>query len=171
MRLCKRFFGLRADVKYLFSYASPINSPHTQSKSTNILEQLETRHIDNNTIIMGDLNGRTKTKEDFIRDKNDKHSPINRTLAYTKDDPLHERQNLDTHHVDEQGKLILALCKNASMRILNGRTRGDYNGNFTRYPSKISDNPSTIDYTLCSTNLIKEIISFSVLPFSGLSDH
>ena len=76
------------DVKYLFSYASPINSPHTLSKSGNIIEELETKHIDSNTIIMGDLNGRTKMDEDFIRDKNDKHSPINRTLVYTKDDPF-----------------------------------------------------------------------------------
>ena len=31
--------------------------------------------------------------------------------------------------------------------------------------------PSVIDYALCSEPLIKEVISFIVLPFTGLSDH
>ena len=51
------------------------------------------------------------------------------------------------------------------------RTPGDLDGNFTRYPRRNNDNPSTIDYALCSTNLIKDIHKFSVLPFTELSDH
>ena len=170
IKLSKTFFGLRTDVKYLFAYASPINSPHTKAKSVNVLEKIETQHIDNDCFLMGDLNGRTKTDEDFVRDKNDKHSPINNVL-YSKDQSQLSRANLDEHVVDEQGKLILALCKNSSMRILNGRTPGDMEGNFTRYPSNLIENPSTIDYALCSETLNKEVSSFSVLPFCGLSDH
>ena len=67
--------------------------------------------------------------------------------------------------------MILTLCKTSALRILNGRTPGDEKGNFTRYPSNIKDNPSTIDYALCSVSMMKEIKSFSVLPFTGLSDH
>ena len=170
--LLKNFFGLRRDTKFLFTYASPINSPHTRAKSGNILELIETRYIDKaSCVIMGDLNGRTKTDEDFVRDKHDKHSPINQMNLYTRDPFPLKRQNMDEHPIDEQGKLILALCKNSELRILNGRTTGDLNGNFTRYPSILNDNPSTIDYTLCGVNIIKDILSFSVLPFNGLSDH
>ena len=78
---------------------------------------------------------------------------------------------MDEHIVDEQGKLILALCKNSGLRILNGRTTGDLKGCLTRYPSKLADNPSTIDYALCSELLTEGVMSFSVLPFNGLSDH
>ena len=120
---------------------------------------------------MGDLNGRTRTDEGFVGYKDDKHSPINNVILYSKDQSQLSRANLDEHVVDEQGKLILALCKNSSMRILNGRTPGDMEGNFTRYPSNLNEKPSTIDYALCSETLIKEVTSFSVLPFCGLSDH
>ena len=170
--LLKNYFGLCKDTKLLFTYASPINSPYTVSKAEHILEKIETRYIDDegNTIIMGDLNGRTKTDDDFVRDKNDKHSPIN-VSYYTKDEILQCRHNLDAHTIDEQGKIILGLCKNSDLRILNGRTPGDENGSFTRYPSNLAENPSTIDYALCSESLIDIVQSFSVLPFTGLSDH
>ena len=58
-----------------------------------------------------------------------------------------------------------------SLRILNGRTPGDTEGNFTRFPSNTHENPSTIDYALCSTDTIEDVKSFAVLPFTGLSDH
>ena len=44
-------------------------------------------------------------------------------------------------------------------------------GNFTRYPSNIRDRPSVIDYSICSVDLMEQIHSFSVLPYTGLSDH
>ena len=119
---------------------------------------------------MGDLNGRTKTGEDFVRDNLDKYSPINNS-SYMKDTEL-TRNNKDQHPIDQQGKIIIELCKSSSLRILNGRTLGDKNGQFTRYPlNKPNENPSTIDYALSGISVINEIFSFSVLPFTELSDH
>ena len=43
----KIFFGLKKDVKYLFTYASPIHSPYTTSRPENILDKIETGYIDN----------------------------------------------------------------------------------------------------------------------------
>ena len=68
-------------------------------------------------------------------------------------------------------KKKLELCKQASYRILNDRTQGDQMGKFTRYPKTLQENPSVIDYCLCSVGLLTQIHSFSVLPFNGLSDH
>ena len=169
--LLKKYFGLANDIKLLFTYASPINSCYTKARTMNILDKIETHFIDggNNFIIMGDLNGRTKIGDDFVTDNLDKHSPIN-VPFYTKDKYIN-RNNQDDHTIDSQGKLILKLCKTSSLRILNGRTAGDNTGHFTRYPSNFCDKPSVIDYALCSVPLLGEIISFSVLPFSGLSDH
>ena len=118
---------------------------------------------------MGDLNGRTKVSEDFVRDNSDDHSPIN-IPSYDKDTYI-DRQNRDTHPIDQQGKRILEMCKNLSIRILNGRTPGDIEGNFTRFPSNIRENPSVIDYALCSTGIVEHVTTFSVLPFTGISDH
>ena len=119
---------------------------------------------------MGDLNGKTKTEDDFVRDSNDEHSPINDIPIYITDSQL-ERKNRDPHPLDEQGKMILELCKSNSLGILNGRTIGDESGTYTRYPKRQSENPSAIDYTLCGEALIPSIFSFSVLPYTELSDH
>ena len=169
--LLKNFFGLRNDIKLLFTYASPINSCYTKARATNILDKIETHFIDggNNFIVIGDLNGRTKLGDDFVRDNSDNYSPIN-VPFYTKDTCLN-RKNLDNHTIDQQGKLILNVCKSSALRILNGRTPGDMSGKFTRYPMNLADNPSVIDYALCSESLLKEITSFLVLPFNGMSDH
>ena len=78
---------------------------------------------------------------------------------------------MDKNPIDQQGKKILELCKYSSFRILNGRVRGDTSGKFTRYPLNTRDSPSLIDYALCTPSLMNDIYSFSVLPFTGLSDH
>ena len=78
---------------------------------------------------------------------------------------------MDPHPLDQQGKRILEICKNMSLRILNGRVKGDENGKFTRYPKHSRENPSTIDYALCSTDTLQDVCKFLILPFTGLSDH
>ena len=167
----KSFFNLKDDRHLLFTYASPINSCYTKFRSGNILEKIETKEADYQSIlVMGDLNGRTKTGDDFVRDRSDKYSPIN-TPIYKKDTELN-RNNMDEHPIDKQGKLILDLCKTTGLKILNGRIIGDSKGQFTRFPlHKNTDKPSTIDYVLCGPSLMNEVFSFSILPFSELSDH
>ena len=152
VKLLKNFFGLSKDIKLLFTYASPINSCYTKARTKNILDKIETHFIDggHNFIVIGDLNGRTKLGEDFVRDNADNYSPINAPF-YTKDTYL-KRQNQDEHNIDCQGKLILNTCKSSALRILNGRTPGDMEGRFTRYPMNLADKPSVIDYALYVVN-------------------
>lgn len=170
LKLSKSFFGLQNDINLIFSYASPIDSSYTKSKPTNILDKIECQYAPFSTIVMGDLNGRTRIEKDYVDDQTDSHSPINDIDTYSKD-IAEKRANMDNHAVDEQGKLILELCKSTGLRILNGRTTGDDKGKLTRYPANTTDNPSTIDYALCDKNIIDSILSFLVLPYNGLSDH
>ena len=123
--LLKNFFGSKQDKKILFAYASPLNSCYTKSRSVNILDKIETELVDGDSkyIIMDDLNGKTKSGDDFVTDNSDDHSPIN--IPFYNKDAYIGRQNRDTHPIDQQGKRILELCKNLSVRILNGRTPGD----------------------------------------------
>ena len=169
--LLKKYFCLHADIKLIFAYASPITSCYTKARTENVIDTIERKTLNagGNCLIMGDLNGRTKLGEDFVRDENDEHSPIN-SVCYTKDEHA-GRANMDRTPIDRQGKKILELCKYSSYRILNGRVKGDKTGKFTRYPSNLRDDPSLIDYALCNTTLMNNIHSFSVLPFTGLSDH
>ena len=170
--LDRGFFGLTKRIKILFTYASPLSSSYTKSRTGTVLEKIETYIVDgrNSVLVMGDLNGRTRTEEDFVRDNSDKHSPITNIPFYTTDSEM-TRKNRDNHAIDEQGKKILEICKSNSLRILNGRTMGDEFGTFTRYPKRKFENPSVIDYTLCGEALIPSIFSFSVLPYTELSDH
>ena len=106
--LHKKPFNLKEDKRIIFTYASPLNSSYTKSRSKTVLEKIET-YIDDGRysfLVMGDLNGRTKREEDFIRDSADKHSPIGDIPGYITDTQM-ERNNRDTHAIDEQGKTIL----------------------------------------------------------------
>ena len=57
------------------------------------------------------------------------------------------------------------------MRILNGRTRGDRYGRFTRYPLAIRESPSTLDYVIADMEIRNSIMSFMVMSNLGVSDH
>ena len=169
--LNKKPFNFDADKSIVFLYASPFNSSYTKSRETNVLEKFRTKDACClNTLVMGDLNGRTKQGEDFVRDEEDKHCPADSPIYFR--DSIFNRHNKDPTPIDQQGKLILEMCKSTGLRILNGRTFGDSIGNFTRYPlHKSNEKPSSIDYALCGHSLISDIYSFSVLPFTPLSDH
>ena len=103
-------------------------------------------------------------------DKDDEHSPIVDIPTYIGDTPL-KRNNYDKHSVDKQGESLLDICRNSQMRILNGRTKGDRFGRFTRYPMAIRESPSTLDYVIVDLDMLKEVKYFLVLSNLGLSDH
>ena len=170
--LKKDFFDLTEDIIVWFVYASPTNSPYNKGKDSifHRLEMLMTLH-GNHQIIMGDLNGRTSTDEDFIQEEYDTHSPIKDIEGYVLDTPSPRRNNDDPSPTDTHGKLILNVCKNLQMRILNGRSSGDRWGVPTRYPVNRKEKPSVIDYGICSASLLSRINSFHVLPYTILSDH
>ena len=65
IKLLKSYFGLKQDVKIVFTYASPINSRYTKSRTVDILDKIESDLEGRYSIIMGDLNGRTKLGENF----------------------------------------------------------------------------------------------------------
>ena len=60
--LLKKYFGLETDIKLIFMYASPINSCYTKARTENVIDTVEKKIVnsENNCLIMGDLNGRTK---------------------------------------------------------------------------------------------------------------
>ena len=65
-------------------------------------------------------------------------------------------------------KLLLNLWKETRIRILNGRTTGDLNGQ----PTCITYNGSShVDYTLTSEELLKLVGYFEVHDFTSLTNH
>ncbi|CAC5368560.1 unnamed protein product [Mytilus coruscus] len=61
------------------------------------------------------------------------------------------------------------MCISSRIRILNGRTFGDYQGKFTSYQYNVN---SVIDYCLVSEDFIEIVLYFHVDdPILRLSDH
>jgi hypothetical protein len=78
------------------------------------------------------------------------------------------RNNLDHKHTNNSGKLLLNFGKETRIRILNGRTTGDLNGQ----PTCITYNGSSlVDYTLISEELLKSVGYFEVHDFTSLTNH
>ncbi|CAC5377056.1 unnamed protein product [Mytilus coruscus] len=118
-------------------------------------------------IIQGDFNAYTNTQLDFIEfDNVTEHVNLDDS-EYHPDRTL-SRNNLDHKHTNNSGKLLLNMCKETKIRILNGRTTGDLNGQ----PTCITYNGnSLVDYTLTSEELIDSIGYFVVQDFTSLSNH
>ena len=174
IKLDKHFFSLKQDIFLGFTYVSPSTSSHFKTLSYDIFSEVEKDcqkfKSFGDIIITGDFNARTKTDDDYIIDEEDRLSPINDLDHYVVDSVPIARSNTDLNPVDSHGERLLELCKSNLLRILNGRF-GNNSNRYTRYPTKLGDKPSVIDYTLTSKNLLSTIKSFNIEPFTILSDH
>ena len=147
-----------------FCYVLPENSGFLKLSGKYIFQDVEVE------ISLHKSSGNVILCGGFVLDQNDQHFPVIDIPSYDKDVPIF-RRNRDKHLVDKHGKKILDICKSSGLRILNGRTRGDREGSFTRIPIKINDKPSTIDYAIVCQETSKYVREFFVLPSLGLSDH
>lgn len=79
--------------------------------------------------------------------------PIDKNVMY--------RMSKDSK-IDKRGKELLDFCKGYQLRILNGRTLGDMQSNFTCYTP---NGTSVVDYAVVSESALKSILCFSVSDF------
>ena len=77
------------------------------------------------------------------------------------------RSNCD-NILNNHGKLLLQICKNCDLLILNGRKKGDSLGNVTFHGR---NGVSTVDYIVCNQVLFQNIEFFIVKPPTSISDH
>ena len=120
-------------------------------------------------LIMGDMNSRVGTEDDFIRD-----DEIDENLFlpedYLSDQIIKDRTSLDKlSGVQGHGKNLLNFCKSTSFRIMNGRwEEGEEIGKFTCF--KPTGN-SLVDYCLIREKDRCIIKSFRTGDISIHSDH
>ena len=118
-------------------------------------------------IIRGDFNSRIGTKADFIvQDWKD----LDFLLESYELDTLTTHRNNEDVSVNSYGQQLIQLYIPSKLRVLNGRTREDLQGNFTylRYQGC-----STVDLVLVSKNIFQtNLIQYlSVQIFMSFSDH
>ena len=170
IKLDSSFFNVNQDIYLATVYISPENSSYYTNGIEPIYEQLllditkysSLGHI----MVQGDFNAYTNRKQDYV--PYDDSSDINLEDDHYVFDHILPRNNLDTKLINNSGKLLLNLCKESSLRILNGRTIGDFTGKFTCITY---NGCSVVDYMLVSTDLLDLVGYFDVHNFTSLSNH
>lgn len=120
-----------------------------------------------NLILFGDFNCRTSINPDFVSEDDSIH--MNVLPDEYIPDRFMDRYSQDIGHINNNGLLLLDLCKQTGIRILNGRVGADSGvGKFTFIGSRGS---SLVDYVLASQNLFQCVSKFEVDDPKIISDH
>ncbi|KAK6171818.1 hypothetical protein SNE40_018245 [Patella caerulea] len=151
-------------------YIPPENSKYSSLDAFTQIENELINFLSNNSyvILTGDFNSRIGNDDGISNFNYDKYFDFSDS-AYTHSvvNVLNEL-NIQTHRIckdtnkNQYGSNLIQLCKNNDLIIMNGRMNKDITGKLT------CKNSSTVDYTLCTSELIKLVKEFDVLEFSCL---
>ena len=171
LKMDKVFFKLNKPTYLIFTYCSPANSSYTLRTNLEPFADLEQKlsnlESESEKILLGDFNARTGAKLDFLPEED--NSLLDLPGDYVTDTvATYQRGNLDSV-TNMYGDLLISLCRNAPLRICNGRKLGDVQGSFT---CQKWNGQSTVDYCLASPGVYSQILFFKVGQFLPLlSDH
>ena len=124
----------KKDLYICFNYISRKNSTYykklgitTDLLFDQIRQDIADFRISGNILLLGDMNAHIgPTTLDYIDlDSIDDFLPPPEVGRYQPDTPI-ERNTLELKETDNHGELFISLCQSSSLRILNGRCRGDY---------------------------------------------
>ena len=154
------------------SYIPPENSVYSSLQMFDEIENNALNLLDDDAslCIMGDLNARTKNandvlsfdpdivdlSNDFIQKQID-HEQMLLKLGFSLTRTSQDQQ------MNNYGSRLLNMCKSLGVLISNGRCGKD-----RMLGETTCNNVSTVDYVLCSPELICNIHKFEVLPFCKL---
>ncbi|CAG2230166.1 unnamed protein product [Mytilus edulis] len=136
------------------------NRSRSRSRNTNSRQVGRGRgrgHAD--ILLCGDFNARAGSHPDLIIQDEIDFLPLYNTYPLDKNIML--RKNRDKK-LDCRGKDLCEFCISHQLRILNGRTLGDLNGNFTCYTP---NGASVVDYSIVSESALDYILYFRVAEF------
>ena len=152
------------NLKICAIYSQPSLSAYYRESVWDDLEcDIADLSSDNSPIcIIGDMNGRTGERPDFVASSDRYVDAIPSTLIKSP------RKSCDKI-LNKVGEKLLLLCKSYDMQIANGRTHGDFLGNFTHYNKNTGQ--STVDLAVVSDPLFPKIDDFKILPQNIYSDH
>jgi exonuclease III len=174
LKIDKQITTCDDDLFVSFVYMSPASSTYFKKYDVDLYYELETQVAAYSTrgkvMVMGDLNSRTRTANDFITNDSLHHSVSERLgciFAYDNDVCLPPRINPDKGH-NEYGTRLINLCKATGLRILNGRHKDGFANDFTFNGAQ---GLSMIDYLLTTIDMFDHVQRFIVCNFNTFSDH
>ena len=172
-KLKHSFFNLTTDIYIINVYIKPANSSSKTSDFSGYdhLHDLEVFINDlqksGKIILCGDFNARISNEPDYIvNDSDDTDTFIPLPDDYIPDNLL--KRNSQDLKTNCYKRLFLDLLINNKIHILNGRTLGDFKGEYTCIQPTGS---SIIDYFITSADICKLISHLTVMPLTIFSDH
>ena len=162
------------DMFFCLTYIVPENSSrqsmlesHTFDRILDFVTQLNASEGDDfNLVFCGDMNAHTSDKPDFV--ENDTCVNLDFLPTEYNTDNVMQRMSKDKGRTNSYGELLLDLCRQTGLRILNGRCGDDKEGHFTHVGSRGS---SVVDYVITTQNLIQNVLRFKVEDPNLMSDH
>ena len=153
-----------------FCYIPPSNlsSPEeSQETFNNLQSEIAKFSRMGKTLLMGDFNSRMgKLQEKYIIDVTESDFHTSKTIDNNIISP--SVRNSCDRTVNDNGKHFYDIINNSHLALINGRTIGDFKGEFT---CDKWNGSSSVDLCLINYEYLKDIISFSVLPPTTYSDH
>ena len=155
-------------------YIPPANSRYYGKSEKDPYDELQTVLLNysklGKIILIGDFNARKGNLLDSSVDSNNDFHLTD--ISEIADINVGAQAFVKMHSLDQTvnkyGRCLVNFCNSNNLSILNGRTRGDMLGKFTCYKSNGS---SVIDYAIVSSDLMKQVTYFFVLPLSVYSCH
>ena len=175
IKITKSVLNSTNDLYICLCYVIPDESSRQTLTENNIFDRLLDSVVfvenkaDNNfhLLICGDFNGRLSVNPDFVSDDDTAHIDV-LPDEYSPDGYMH-RYSEDIGHVNNNGLLLLELCKQTGVRIMNERVGND--SGIGRYTFVGHRGSSVVDYVLGSQEMFDFVKSFEVQEPNILSDH
>lgn len=168
-RLDKNYFSLNRDLYICFLHIPPENSTYSIKEGDQfecLINDITNMYDKGDIALFGDFNARVAVDVDFI--PNDNCSKFMPDEHYIEDVPCTTRESQDQVRCN-RGKSLIDLCIQSRLRILNGRTLGDFSGKFTAHCSLGS---SVIDYIIGSESISHRFLCMKVHDFQrSISNH
>lgn len=158
---CK-YFGIAKNILLGFIYIPPENSSvynyqnyDPWSEIEEVIAKCNNDLNEPDVLFIGDMNARTGIESDFIENDTNMFIPVPENYNADNVMPRNSKDKI----VNNFGRKLLDFCKATGMRILNGRTEGDKEGNFT-YVSHMGK--SVVDYAISTIHSLYLFMSFTV---------
>lgn len=169
-RLKKEFFQQEEDIFLVNVYAKPHNTTDSPETDTGREVLSKTEHIVNDLrekgeiILCGDFNARIAQQTGMIN--NDTNDFLPMPDDYEPD--IYKDRNSHDKLTNSYCKQFINLISNNQLCILNGRTLGDFQGQFTSIQPK---GCSVIDYFAVSSKIQPKVNYLKVKNLTMYSDH
>ena len=189
LKLDNVFFGLVQDIYLVCAYIRPANSSRNitntnQEQYEMLIDKTAELITKGDVMIVGDLNSRTADLVDYEHNEtnlplinNNTHDTYTDNSAIQEEDLIDNDMSLDRVNEDkvanEYGHMLIRLCKMADMILLNGRCKEDKGRGKVTFCEKKRNKivQSTVDYVLCTKNILSYISNFKIHDPNIFSDH